>query len=120
MVSMRACSVLCHKCNIKYWILSQWSIVNKWIYESALCVSVVACEKQRAQFANKNGLPKVDLQFTGDCQFVLKQCDSAKCYCVAGKTGKQTFGKLELPLGQDFDCSSELIMENLNIICFNF
>jgi len=78
-----------------------------------VCFLTVTCEKERAEFASASGLLGVDLKFTADCQFVLKQCDEAKCYCVDAKTGKQTFGNQEVPLGQDYDCSREFIMEKL-------
>jgi hypothetical protein len=72
------------------------------------------CVKQRAQFAqNKLNL---EPQFEdGSCEFLPKQCDAKKCYCVSAKNGKRAFKNQEVPLGDDYDCKSEAIINALTI-----
>ena len=62
------------------------------------------CLEQRAAFA-ANDLP-VEPTFTNGCNFAAKQCNQEKCFCVK-KTGVRAFGKVEVPLGQDYDCASK-------------
>jgi hypothetical protein len=43
----------------------------------------------------------------GSCEFLPKQCDAKKCYCVSAKNGQRTFNNQEVPLGDAYDCKSE-------------
>ena len=64
------------------------------------------CVKEREAF-KANKLP-VEPSFEKDsCRYLAKQCNDEKCYCVSPKKGERKYGKLEVPLGQEFDCSSK-------------
>jgi len=61
------------------------------------------CAEQKAQFA-QNGL-KMEPQFEPEsCKFKAKQCNTKKCFCVNPKTGKRSKRRLQVPLGQKYDC----------------
>ena len=66
----------------------------------------VECVKEREKFA-QNKLPVEPAFQEGSCWFLPKQCNAEKCFCVGPKTGKRKQGKLEVPLGHEYDCSSK-------------
>ena len=61
------------------------------------------CLEKRDDF-EEYGIPVVPT-FDENCRFDLKQCNDEKCWCVKAGSGEPTFG--EVPLGEDYDCSSK-------------
>ena len=64
------------------------------------------CKRKRRQF-KETGIPVEDPQFTADCFFVQKQCNTEKCFCVKKKNGKPAYKGAEVPLGEDYACESK-------------
>jgi hypothetical protein len=63
------------------------------------------CEKEVANFKAKSGLD-FEPSFDGDsCDYLAKQCNGEKCFCVNPKSGKPNYGGLEVPARTDYDCS---------------
>jgi len=60
------------------------------------------CPKQRKQF-KENGID-VEPEFTANCRFLVKQCNSKKCWCVKAGSGKINFKGVEIPVGEKFNC----------------
>ena len=68
------------------------------------------CMKQMEKF-KENGLPIAEPSFVDEieCKFVKKQCNADQCWCVKAGSGALSFGGVEVPLGEDYDCSGNYL-----------
>ena len=76
------------------------------------------CMKQMEKF-KENGLPIAEPAFEDEieCKFVKKQCNADKCWCVKAGSGALSFGGVEVPLGEDYDCSGKTLSNFVHSFC---